>query len=113
MHQYTFVEETVTTDFVGREPGWIIKSGISLIFIVFCLFLLLFWFVKFPDTIQSQIRLTSINSPVELVAKVSGKVERLLVDEGNYVVLNTPLVLLESDAKYEELKQLHHILSIR
>lgn len=112
MPQLSMEDESSTTDFVGRDPGWIIKSGINLILLFFCMFFALSWIVKYPDTIVARVIISSSNPPIDLVAKVSGKVEKIFVQDNENVQTNTDLVLLESDLNYEAMLRLEKSLKL-
>ncbi len=105
-------DESPTTDFVGRDPGWIIKSGINLIWLFFCLFLALAWFIKYPDTIVARVIISSSSPPIDLVAKVSGKVEEIFVQDNENVEADTDLILLESDLNYAAMLRLEKALDL-
>ncbi len=101
-----FLDERPIDAIVGREPSWIVTSGISLVSIVFVLLLLLTWFIRFPDTINSRIIITTSQPPIKMVSKVNGKILQLYVDNNEKVKNGQPLLLIESTVDYQELKSL-------
>jgi len=106
MPELALFDEQPVDAIVGREPSWIIKSGISLIFIIFTALLLLTWFIQYPDTIYSQITLTTSQPPAELVSQVDGKIIELYVKNNESVSRGQPLLLIESSVDYKSLKRL-------
>jgi len=110
MTHLMFEDESPSTDFVGRDPGWIIKSGINLILFFFVVFLTLAWVIKYPDTIMARVIISSSNPPIDLVANVNGKVELIFVEDNQEVQANTDLILLESDLNYAALLRLEKSL---
>lgn len=96
---------------IGREPAWLIRSGISLLFIIFILLIMVSWFIKYPDAIVAPITVTAVNPPVEIIAKASGRIVELFVKENEFVTVNQPLALLESPVNYVHLVELQSVLT--
>ncbi len=96
---------------VGREPGWIIKSGISLVFIVVLVLLSITWFIKYPDTLIARITLTSQEPPTNLVAKVSGRIQELYVKDSDDVIKEQLIMRIESNVNYSNLIVLENQLA--
>jgi multidrug resistance efflux pump len=111
MPELALFNEQPVAAIVGREPSWIIKSGISLIFIIFTALLLLTWFIQYPDTIYSKITLTTSQPPAKLVSQVDGKIIELYVNNNERVSRGQSLLLIESSVDYKNLKKLENNLS--
>ncbi len=86
---------------VTYRPAWIIRNGITLIFLLVLLLLAVAWFIKYPDIIHAPARLTSINAPKEVKANTEGKLIRLLVKENDTVKQNQVIGYCESIARHE------------
>jgi multidrug resistance efflux pump len=110
MPELIALEDSGHTDFVGREPGWIVRSGIGLLLLVFVLFLSLTWIIKYPDTIESGIRVAANEPPVDLVAKVNGQIEQVFISDGDTIEQGAPLLLIESDLDFATLQLLEQQL---
>src|SRR3569623_1707218 len=85
-------------DIIGAPPGWLLRWGISLFFAVLVLIVVLGALIKYPDIVNAQLKVDSPNSPKPVVAKVSGKLVQLLVNENQMVKAGEPLAYLESTA---------------
>lgn len=108
-HTAAFEEQSV--DFiVGRQPSWIVRSGISLVFCIMLVLLGVSWFIKYPDKITSNITLTTATPPIALVAKTDGRLIRFFVNNGQTVVQGDKLALIESSVSYPSLQQLQNML---
>ena len=107
-----FLDERPVDAIVGREPSWIVTSGISLVSVIFVLLLLLTWFIRFPDNINSSIVITTSQPPIEMVSKVNGQIMQLYVDNNEKVKYEQPLLLIESTVDYQKLKSLELELSL-
>ena len=87
-------------DIIGAAPGWLLRWGISLFFGVLVLIVVLGALIKYPDIVNAQLKVDSPNSPKPVVAKMSGKLVQLLVNEHQNVTANEPLAYLESTADH-------------
>lgn len=88
-------------DIMGKIPGWMIRWGISLIFILFVLVLTITYFIKYPEVIVAPIELTTINPPADLMAKSTGKIERLLIPNGESVKQDSIVAIIFNTADYK------------
>jgi HlyD family secretion protein len=104
------VDESPIEEIVGREPAWIVRSGITLISVVFMTLLLLTWFISFPDTVRSQITITTSIPPVEIISKVNGQILELYVKNNENIQQGQPLLLIESSVNYNKLQLLESSL---
>ena len=93
-------------DILGKAPRSIVRYGITVIFTVIMIVIAGSWFFKYPDTINAPITITSENIPVTLVAKASGKLNRLFIKDGDLVSKGNPLALIENNANYEQINLL-------
>ncbi|MFT4927280.1 MAG: multidrug efflux pump subunit AcrA (membrane-fusion protein) [Phenylobacterium sp.] len=106
MEDLALCEAQSSQEIIGREPSWIVRFGITLVFVVVTLLLLISWFIQYPDTIYSEVTVTTQQPPVQLVAKVNGRITRIFVAQGEAVEPGQPLVLLENSANYDTLMAL-------
>ena len=70
----------------------------------------MFWLVKYPDIITTQIVITTNIPPEKLVAKTSGKIEVILVNDRILVTKNTALAVIENSANYNDVFLLKSIV---
>jgi len=100
-------------DIITAPPAWLLRWGITLFFSILVLIVGLSAFIKYPDIVKTQLKITSTNAPKTIVAKVAGKLSRLLVQENQMVTFNQPLAYLESTANHQDvlglLQQLHQL----
>ncbi len=90
-------------EIMGRSPAWIIRWGITVIFIVIATLLIGSYFFKYPDVINSSIIVTTENIPVTLIAKTNGKIEKLFVKDKQFVNKYDVLALIENPANYNDI----------
>ncbi len=104
-------------DIITAPPSWLLKWGISLFFAILVGILLLSSLIHYPDLVKTQLVINSLNTPKPIVAKVSGRLIKILIDDNQKVNKDQPLAFLESTADHEhvlklltDLKVLQHTL---
>ena len=88
-------------DIITAVPSWLLRWGITLFSAVLVLIFSLSAFIQYPDMIAAKIRIESPNSAKPVVAKIQGKLVKLLVKENGRVKKGQPLAYLESTANHE------------
>lgn len=86
-----------------RMPSWIIRWGMTVLFAVVVILFFISYLVKYPDTIQSKVNITTQDLPANIITKHNGKIARLFVKENQAVIAGEPLALLENAADYEDM----------
>jgi len=89
-------------EILTSTPKWILRWGISVIFILIITAIGLSYFIRYPDILTADITLTTLNPPVKLVAKTNGKLTYLLVKNKDVVKLNQTLAVIENTANYTD-----------
>ena len=89
-------------DILTKIPHWIIRWGSLVVLIILLLLFLVSWMVKYPDIITTEIIITTQIPPEKLVAKTSGKIQAILIDDKAKVNENTPLAVIENAANYKD-----------
>jgi multidrug resistance efflux pump len=90
-------------EIMGYIPHWIIRSGITLLFIVVILFLIGSWFFKYPDVIPSTITVTTETPPAAITARISGKIQKLFVHDNQEVKADELIALIDNATDYNHL----------
>lgn len=89
-------------DILTKIPHWIIRWGSLVVLIILLLLFLVSWMVKYPDIITTEITITTQIPPEKLVARTSGKIQAILIDDKAIVNVNTPLAVIENSANYKD-----------
>ncbi len=97
-------------DIMNTPPGSLVRSGTVIVTTVIILLLLLSYFIKYPYIIRAEAVITTENPPANIVARVSGSIEELFVDDGDIVTPGTILGIMETTASYESIKWLSAML---
>jgi multidrug resistance efflux pump len=97
-------------EILTRFPHWMIRWGsLVILFILLSLFAVAYM-IKYPDIVSTQIIITTHTPPQKVVARVSGKIESILVQDKMRVQKNTPLAVIENSASYKDVFLLKSIL---
>ncbi|MCK4762302.1 MAG: HlyD family efflux transporter periplasmic adaptor subunit [Candidatus Aminicenantes bacterium] len=97
-------------EIMGYIPIWIIRWGISLFFGIIFLFFVGSWFFKYPDIISSAILVTTTNPPAVIVAKSSGKIQHLFVQNNQEVKKEEYIAIIENSVNHRHLTELKNQL---
>lgn len=97
-------------EIISTPPAWLIRWGITLVFILTCLIILLSFFITYPDYIQAKVLVTTRVPPERIVARTSGQIEKLFVENGDHVVTGQALAAIKSTAKLEDVLYLKEVL---
>ncbi|MFM7486258.1 MAG: HlyD family secretion protein [Cytophagales bacterium] len=89
-------------------PGWLLRWGITLIFVLFLGLLAISWFIKYPDVIKATVVVTTNPAPINLVSRTSGKI-LLLKKQNEHIEKGEVVALLQSNANYEDVLQLEKL----
>jgi HlyD family secretion protein len=89
-------------EILGRPPRWIIRWGISIIFIIVAGLVAGSYFIKYPDILTASITVTSENLPAGLMAKTTGRIDSIFVSEKQLVKKGDIIALIENPARFED-----------
>ena len=88
-------------DVLSAPPKAIFKWGNTILSVFILLLLFLSWFIKYPDIIRAEVTITTQFPPEKLVAKSSGRISKLFIENQKEIKENTPIAIIENAANYE------------
>lgn len=97
-------------DVLSEPPKSIIKWGNTLLLLFLFVMMLLSMIIRYPDTINAQMVLTTTFPIQKEYAKAPGRIDRLFVHDFQKVSPGTPLALFENSANYSDVRILMNIL---
>lgn len=98
-------------EILGQIPSWIIRWGISLIFLVVAAFMLGSFFFRYPEVIKAPIIITTENPPSYVLAKSKGKITKLYVEDKQSVYPGQKLLMIENPANSNDVFEVKSKLS--
>ena len=97
-------------EILTKVPHWMIRWGNALILFLTLLMLFLSWLIKYPDVIPAEAIVTTEIPPQKEYAKVTGKIDAILVEDNQLVPEGTPLAILQNTANYKDVFLLKSII---
>ena len=97
---------------MGRIPPWILRQGITVLFIIIIVIMIGSYFFKYPDVIQSEMTLTGRYPVAQVVSRASGKISILFTVDGQIVKKNTKLAVIENPASTDDVLFLRQLLTL-
>lgn len=95
---------------LSTVPAWIIRWGITVTACVVLMLLVGSAVFKYPDIISSTVTLTGTTPVSAIVAKTSGKLQELYVENNQQVEANTLLAVIENPAKTNDVIRLKELV---
>mgnify|MGYP000028131697 CR=1 FL=1 len=96
---------------LNRRLGFMLRYGMTFLFVLGLIVIITLYFIKAPDTLEGQFKLSSSNPPKGLVAKVNGRIVKKLVHDEYIVNKGDVLIVLESVADEKEVALLENGLA--
>jgi multidrug resistance efflux pump len=93
-------------EIMGHPPGKLLRWGTAVIFTVFILFIFFAWLIKYPDIIPSAVEITTVNPPITMVSKVTGRIKHLYVGDKEIIGPGKTIAAMETAASVEEVLKL-------
>lgn len=97
-------------DILTGIPHWMIRWGNILIITLLILLFVGSWLIKYPEIIKSEIIITSSIPPEKLIARSSGRIEKIFVEDQTIVLKGSALCVIENSANYNDVFLLKSIL---
>ncbi|HFA47526.1 MAG TPA: HlyD family efflux transporter periplasmic adaptor subunit [Bacteroidetes bacterium] len=84
---------------IGNPPGWTMRWGMTVLFLATAMLLTIAWFVSYPDIVEAGTVLTTEKPPIRLVAGASARIIAVRARNGDHVLKDELLGILESPAE--------------
>ncbi|SDH45350.1 HlyD family secretion protein [Pedobacter terrae] len=98
-------------EIITQVPSWILRAGITVIFLIILSIVLMSSLIQYPDIIEADLKINSLNTPKSILAKQTGKIVSLLVRDGAIVKQNQPIAYMESVGDHSDVIKLQENLS--
>ncbi|WP_426582186.1 HlyD family secretion protein [Mucilaginibacter sp. R-33] len=93
-------------DIITAIPSWILRWGTTVFFFALLLILSLSALIKYPEIVKTKLSITSPNVAKTIVPKITGRLQKLLINNGETVNAGQPLAYLESTANHQQVLNL-------
>ena len=88
-------------EIMSRTPNWMIRRGMTLIFLLIALFLFMAWFIQYPDVISGNAIITTTTPPLRLIAKSGGELNAVLIADNASVKKGQTIASINSTLSTE------------
>jgi len=110
MPQEQNIRSEEVQEILSKAPHWIIIWSNTLILLMLILFILLSYYISYPDIISAESTITSSTPPQKEYAQITGKIDSLLVKNNEIVGTNQVLAVIENTARFNDVQFLKTIL---
>ena len=98
-------------DILNRPPNWMVRWGTILLVFLVLATVVMSYFIKYPEVIGGSAIISSKNPPVYLRSKVAGRMEQLLVANGEEVSFDQIVAELENPVPSASIVELRAFIS--
>lgn len=109
MNKETEIGNEEVNELLTAVPSWIVRRGVSIIFLIMILATSICPFIEYPDVLPAKVLITTTNPPVTLLSKTTGKIARFMVSNGQAVKKGQVLLIIENTADYEDVNVVKHL----
>ena len=95
---------------LGRPPSWILRWGITFLFLALLIFLALSWLIQYPDVLTSEVIITTESPAIRVVADTNSEIKELRVKNNQQVKKDEIIAVLNSTAEYQDIEKLQAFL---
>lgn len=81
---------------------WVVRWGITVLFIILLALLAGCWIFKYPDVLQAEVTLTTEEPPAFILARSMGKIDTLYVHNGDMVKAGEHLGAIQNASVTED-----------
>lgn len=81
---------------------WVVRWGITVLFTILLVLLLGCWIFKYPDVLQADVTLTTEEPPAFILARSTGKIDTLYVNNGGLVHADERLGVIKNSSTTED-----------
>lgn len=99
-------------ELLTRPPSSLVRWGTVVVASIICCLLGLSFWIKYPDKVITKAIITTEIPPVRVVSRTSGRLYKLLVQEGEKVTADEKLAILDNAARWEDIDSLTRFMTV-
>ena len=104
-------QRTEINDLIGKAPGWLLRSGITVLFFVVFVIIAFAALIKNPDKIAYTGVITSKNPPIALAPNLTSRIESIIAPTGSAVKEGDPIMYLKNTANKEDVRVVDELVN--
>jgi len=106
----TYTPRQEIDDLIGNPPGWLLRSGISIVALVIITIITMSAFISYPDKIVAIGEMTGDYPPIEHVSRVAGVIDTIYVKDGETVKKGDKIAYLQNTMNRNHLQRIMHFI---
>lgn len=99
------------TEILGVPPRWLVRWGITVLFIVIAIVFIGSAFFSYPDIVSAPVVISSENPPSSIIARSSGKPDAIFFRDGSDIRKGDTLAVIENPASYRDIFRVSQLIS--
>ena len=97
-------------EILSNPPVWIVRWGITLIFMFTCIILALSFMIKYPDFVTAKVLVTTKQPTEKVVSRFSGQLDEIFINNRDTVSVNQKLAIIKNTSNYKDVFYLKQII---
>ena len=97
-------------EILGTPPGWLLRYGTLLFFLIIVLLFWLSYWIKYPDVVEHEIIISFNDPPIKMVSPNSGYTDLIYASQNQKVKKGQLLVTFKTDADYQDVLTIYENL---
>lgn len=97
-------------EILSDPPAWIVRWGITLVFMLVCIILCLSFLIKYPDFVEAKILVTTKQPAEKIIARYSGQLDKIFIKNSDTVQKGQKLAILKSSGNSRDIYLLKKIV---
>ena len=97
-------------EILSTPPIWIVRWGVTLIFMFTLILIALAFLIKYPDFVTAKVLVTTKLPTEKVIARVPGQLDKIFINNQDTVSVNQKIAIIRNTADYKNVYQLKTIL---
>ncbi len=97
-------------EILTNPPAWIVRWGITLIFVFTCIILVLAFIIKYPDLVTAKVLVTTQQPIEKVVSRFSGQIDQVFIKNRDTVYADQNMAVIKNTSKLDDIYFLKHII---
>lgn len=89
-------------EILSNPPIWIVRWGITLIFMFTCIILTLSFIIKYPDVVTAKVLVTTKQPAEKIISRYSGQLDKIFIKNRDTVKVNQKLAIIKNTANFND-----------
>lgn len=98
-------------DFLTTPPGWLLRSGMGVLFSMAVAGFAMTWFIRYPDRLEATATVRTSQAPVDIFAPGGGRIDTFLSEDQQFVRQGQGLCMVQNAAKLSDIIKLERLIS--